>query len=67
MDQSKKGRPFSFQKGVHLVIDQSRFPLKQAVYFDTPDGRMVFAIPVTARLMWEPQIPSIMRMPLTLE
>jgi glycerol-3-phosphate dehydrogenase len=32
-------------KGVHLVFDQSRFPLRQAVYFDTPDGRMVFAIP----------------------
>ncbi len=32
-------------KGVHLVFDQSVFPLKQAVYFDTPDGRMVFAIP----------------------
>ena len=32
-------------KGIHLVFDQSDFPLKQAVYFDTPDGRMVFAIP----------------------
>lgn len=32
-------------KGVHIVIDQSRFPLKQAIYFDTPDKRMVFAIP----------------------
>ena len=28
-----------------MVIDQSVFPLKQAVYFDTPDKRMVFAIP----------------------
>ena len=32
-------------KGVHLVFDQSAFPLQQAVYFDTPDKRMVFAIP----------------------
>lgn len=32
-------------KGVHLVFDQAKFPLKQAIYFDTPDGRMVFAIP----------------------
>lgn len=32
-------------KGVHIVFDQSVFPLRQAVYFDTPDGRMVFAIP----------------------
>ena len=45
MDQSKKGKYLQLTKGVHIVIDQSRFPLKQAVYFDTPDGRMVFAIP----------------------
>jgi len=45
MDHSKKGKVLQLSKGVHLVIDQSRFPLKQAIYFDTPDGRMVFAIP----------------------
>lgn len=45
IDNSKKGKALQLTKGVHLVIDQSRFPLKQAVYFDTPDGRMVFAIP----------------------
>ncbi|OIJ21417.1 glycerol-3-phosphate dehydrogenase [Anaerobacillus alkalidiazotrophicus] len=45
-DQSKKGKYLYLTKGVHLVIDQSRFPLKQAVYFDTEsDGRMCFAIP----------------------
>lgn len=32
-------------KGVHLVFDAANFPLKQAIYFDTEDGRMVFAIP----------------------
>ncbi|WP_277883675.1 glycerol-3-phosphate dehydrogenase/oxidase [Paenibacillus sp. N3/727] len=45
MDGSKKGKTLQLTKGVHLVIDQSKFPLRQAVYFDTPDGRMVFAIP----------------------
>ncbi|WP_426450238.1 glycerol-3-phosphate dehydrogenase/oxidase [Paenibacillus sp. S-38] len=45
MDGSKKGKTLQLTKGVHLVIDQKRFPLRQAVYFDTPDGRMVFAIP----------------------
>jgi len=45
MDQSKAGKTLQLSKGVHLVIDQSRFPLKQSVYFDTPDGRMMFAIP----------------------
>ncbi|MDP4164802.1 MAG: glycerol-3-phosphate dehydrogenase/oxidase, partial [Bacillota bacterium] len=44
-DHSKKGKQLRLSKGVHLVIDQSKFPLKQAIYFDTPDGRMVFAIP----------------------
>lgn len=32
-------------KGVHIVVDQSVFPLQQAVYFDHTDGRMLFAIP----------------------
>ncbi|MED4203410.1 glycerol-3-phosphate dehydrogenase/oxidase [Neobacillus mesonae] len=45
MDRSKKGKTLQLSKGVHIVIDGSRFPLKQAIYFDTPDGRMVFAIP----------------------
>ncbi|TBL71536.1 glycerol-3-phosphate dehydrogenase/oxidase [Paenibacillus thalictri] len=45
MDGSKKGKRLHLTKGVHLVIDGKRFPLNQAIYFDTPDGRMVFAIP----------------------
>lgn len=47
MDHSKKGKYLHLTKGVHIVIDGKRFPLKNAVYFDTPngDGRMVFAIP----------------------
>jgi glycerol-3-phosphate dehydrogenase len=44
-DGSKQGKTLHWTKGVHLVIDQSKFPLHQAVYFDTPDKRMVFAIP----------------------
>lgn len=32
-------------KGVHLVIDAQRLPVKQALYFDTPDKRMIFIIP----------------------
>lgn len=44
-DGSKKGKSLQLTKGVHLVFDQKRFPLKQAIYFDTPDRRMVFAIP----------------------
>jgi glycerol-3-phosphate dehydrogenase len=44
-DGSLTGKKLRLTKGVHLVIDQSKFPLKQSIYFDTPDGRMVFAIP----------------------
>ena len=42
MDNNKKLR---LTKGVHIVIDQQFFPLQQAIYFDTPDKRMIFAIP----------------------
>lgn len=45
MDGSDKGKMLQLTKGVHLVIDQNKFPLRQAVYFDAPDGRMIFAIP----------------------
>lgn len=45
IDKSKHGKTLHLTKGVHLVFDQSVFPLQQAIYFDTPDGRMIFAIP----------------------
>lgn len=32
-------------KGVHIVVPHEKFPVKQSVYFDVPDGRMIFAIP----------------------
>jgi glycerol-3-phosphate dehydrogenase len=44
-DRSKNGKELRLTKGVHIVFDQSKFPLKQAIYFDVPDGRMLFAIP----------------------
>ncbi|UII58328.1 glycerol-3-phosphate dehydrogenase/oxidase (plasmid) [Cytobacillus spongiae] len=44
-DYSTNDKQLRLTKGAHIVIDQSKFPLQQAVYFDTPDGRMVFAIP----------------------
>lgn len=45
VDNSRKGKSLLLTKGIHLVFDSSKFPLKQAVYFDAPDGRMIFAIP----------------------
>jgi len=45
LDNSRKGKFLHLTKGIHIVLKKSRFPLKQAVYFDHSDGRMIFAIP----------------------
>lgn len=44
-DKSEKGKNLHLTKGVHLVVPYNKLPLKQAVYFDVADGRMIFAIP----------------------
>lgn len=44
-DEISNSKKLTLTKGVHIVVDQSNFPLQQAVYFDAPDGRMIFAIP----------------------
>ncbi|MBT8283702.1 MAG: glycerol-3-phosphate dehydrogenase/oxidase [Muriicola sp.] len=45
INQSKKGKRLHLTKGVHLVFPHEKLPVKQSVYFDVPDGRMIFAIP----------------------
>lgn len=45
MDGSCSGKRLHHTKGVHLVVDRKRLPLKHSVYFDVGDGRMIFAIP----------------------
>lgn len=45
IDGSKQGKALHLTKGVHLVFSKKVFPLQQAIYFDSPDGRMIFAIP----------------------
>lgn len=32
-------------KGVHLVVSRERMPIRQTVYFDNADKRMIFAVP----------------------
>ena len=44
-DKSLKGKRLHLTKGVHIVVPHHKLPLKHTVYFDIPDGRMVFAIP----------------------
>lgn len=45
INNSKKGKRLHLTKGVHLVFPFEKLPVKQSVYFDIPDGRMMFAIP----------------------
>lgn len=45
INHSKKGKRLHLTKGVHVVVAYDRFPVKQAIYFDVEDGRMIFAIP----------------------
>jgi glycerol-3-phosphate dehydrogenase len=44
-NNSKKGKQLHLTKGVHLVFPYEKLPVRQSVYFDVPDGRMMFAIP----------------------
>ncbi len=45
LNHSKKGKQLHLTKGVHIVVPYHRLPVRQAIYFDVPDGRMIFAIP----------------------
>ena len=44
-NKSKRGKRLHLTKGVHLVFPHEKLPVRQSVYFDVPDGRMIFAIP----------------------
>lgn len=45
LNHSIKTKRLHLTKGVHLVVSHNKFPIKQAIYFDVDDGRMIFAIP----------------------
>lgn len=45
INKSKTGKRLHLTKGVHIVVAHSRFPVRQAIYFNVDDGRMIFAIP----------------------
>ena len=45
VNKSDKGKRLHLTKGVHLVVPHEKLPVRQSVYFDIPDGRMMFAIP----------------------
>ena len=43
--QANRSKSLQLTKGVHVVFPYEKLPVKQSVYFDVPDGRMIFAIP----------------------
>ena len=45
IDKSLEGKTLRPTKGVHIVVARERFPINHTLYFDVPDGRMIFAIP----------------------
>ena len=45
INHSKKGKRLHLTKGVHIVLPHHKLPVKYSLYFDVPDGRMIFAIP----------------------
>ncbi|WP_067145264.1 glycerol-3-phosphate dehydrogenase/oxidase [Pseudotamlana agarivorans] len=44
-DHSINHKHLHLTKGIHIVIPRDKLPIKQALYFDVKDGRMIFAIP----------------------
>jgi glycerol-3-phosphate dehydrogenase len=45
INKSKTGKRLHLTKGVHVVVPRNKFPVRQSIYFDVDDGRMIFAIP----------------------
>lgn len=45
LNNSMQGKRLHLTKGVHIVIPHIKLPVKQAIYFNVDDGRMIFAIP----------------------
>lgn len=44
-DASVNNKHLHLTKGVHIVFPFEKLPIHQSIYFDVPDGRMLFAIP----------------------
>lgn len=44
-DQDLGKKHLFLSKGVHVVFPREKLPVRQSIYFDVADGRMIFAIP----------------------
>lgn len=45
LDHSLKGKELFITKGVHLVVPWKKLPVHHSMYFEIPDGRMIFLVP----------------------
>lgn len=45
IDNHKMKGKLRLTKGVHIVVEQKKLPIVNAIYFTIPDGRMAFVIP----------------------
>jgi glycerol-3-phosphate dehydrogenase len=45
MNDSVTKKRLHLTKGVHIVLPHEKLPVKHSIYFDVPDGRMIFTIP----------------------
>lgn len=45
LDTPAHSSRLQLSRGVHIVLPFQRLPIQQAIYFDAPDKRMIFAIP----------------------
>jgi glycerol-3-phosphate dehydrogenase len=45
VNKSRKGKQLYITKGVHLVVPKEKLPIRHSMYFEIPDGRMIFLIP----------------------
>lgn len=45
LDQPQNQHKLHITKGIHIVVNGQKLPLKQSSYFDTYDKRMIFVIP----------------------
>lgn len=45
LEKKYEAHKLHITKGVHIVVDKKKLAIKQSVYFDTHDRRMIFVIP----------------------
>ena len=45
LDKPQNQHKLHITKGIHIVVDEQKIPVKQSSYFDTFDKRMIFVIP----------------------